>query len=85
MFTLAVLPEVVLLAELEDVVGGHADLLVPDAEGLVVGRGGFIPREHRGIQAVGVQAHPLRAGQEFPGPVNGLVLEVIAEGEVTQA
>ena len=38
----AVLPEVVRLAELEDALGGDADLLVPDAEGLVVGGGGLV-------------------------------------------
>ena len=80
----AMLPEVVLLAELEDALGGDADLLVPDAEGLVVGGGGLIAGEHGGVEAVGVQAHPLGAGQKLPGPVNGLLLEVIAEGEVAQ-
>ena len=80
----AVLPEVVRLAELEDPVLGNTDLLVPDAEGLIVGGGGLVAGEHGGIQAVGVQTHPLGAGQEFPRPVDSLVLEVIAEGEVAQ-
>ena len=80
----AVLPEVVLLAELEDVVGGDADLLVPDAEGLGVGGGGLVPGEDRREQPVRVQTHPLRAGQKLPGPVDGLVLKVVAEGEVAQ-
>ena len=80
----AVLPEVVLLAELEDALGGDADLLVPDAEGLVVGGGGLVAGEHGGIQPVRLQSNPLRAGQKLPGPVDGVPLEVVAEGEVAQ-
>src|SRR5699024_7198083 len=73
----AVLPEVVLLAALEDPVGGNADLLVPDAEGLLVGGGGLVAGENRGIEPVGVQTHPLRAGQELPGPADGVALEIV--------
>ena len=80
----AVLPEVVLLSELEDALGGDADLLVPDPEGLVVGGGGLIAGEDGGIEPLRVQAHPLRAGQKFPGPVDGVPLEVVPEGEVSQ-
>ena len=72
------LPEVVLLAEAEDALGRDADLLVPDFERLVI-----INIDGR-IQAVGVDADPVRAGQEFPAPVNGLALEVVAEGEVAE-
>ena len=50
------LPEIVLLAELVDAVGGDADLLVPDAEGLVVGGGGLVAGEHGGVEPVGLQA-----------------------------
>ena len=78
------LPEVVRLAELEDPVLGNTDLLMPDAEGLIVGGGGLVAGKHGGIQTVGVQTHPLGAGQEFPRPVDSLVLEVIAEREVAQ-
>ena len=80
----AVLPEVVLLAELEDALGGDAHLVVPDVPGLVVGGGGLVAGKDRGIEPVGVQAHPLRAGQKLPGPVDGVPLEVVAEGEVAQ-
>ena len=72
----AMLPEVVLLAETEDPVGGDAHLLVPDVEGLVIV---FIDR---GIQPVLVQAHHL--GQELPAPVDGFPLEVVAKAEVAQ-
>ena len=72
----AVLPEVILLAEAEDSVGGNADLLVPDVEGLV------IVLIDGGVEAVLLQAHDL--GQELPGPGDGFLLEVIAEGEVAQ-
>ena len=74
----AVLPEVVLLAEAEDLLGGDADLVVPDVPRLV------IVQIDGGVQAVRLQAHPLGAGQELPGPGDGLMLEVIAEGEVAQ-
>ena len=78
------LPEVVLLAELEDALGGDADLLVPDPEGLVIGGGGLIAGKDGGVEPLRVQAHPLRAGQKFPGPVDGVPFEVVAEGEVAQ-
>ena len=74
----AMLPEVVLLAEAEDALGRDADLLVPDFERLVV-----VNVDGR-VQAVGVDADPVRARQELPAPVNGLALEVVAEGEVAQ-
>ena len=80
----AVLPEVVLLAELENAVLGDADLLVPDAERLVVGGRGLVAGENRGIQAVRVEADPLGARQEFPRPVDGLGLEIVAEREVAE-
>jgi len=73
-----VLPEVVLLAEAEDLLGGDADLVMPDVPCLV------IALVHGGIQPVGLQAHPLRAGQELPAPGDGLMLEVVAEGEIAQ-
>ena len=74
----AVFPEVVLLAEAEDTLRGNADLLVPNVKSLVV------VHIHRGIETVGIKTHPVGAGQKFPAPVNGLALEVIAEGEVAQ-
>ncbi len=80
----AVLPEIVLLAEFEDPAGGNADLLVPDAERFVVGGGGLVPGEHGGVQAAGVQPHPLGGGQKLPGPVDGLLFEVVAKGEIAQ-
>ena len=80
----AVLPEVILLAKLEDALGGDADLLVPDAEGLIVGGSGLIAGKDGGVEALGVQTHPLLAGQKLPGPVDGLLLEVVTEGEVAQ-
>ena len=72
----AVLPEVIGLAEAEDLLRGYAHFLVPDLEGLV------IVLIDGGIQPVLVQAHHL--GQKLPTPVDGLVLEVVTEGEVAQ-
>ena len=74
----AMLPEVVLLAEAEDALRGDADLLVPDLPGLIV------VHIDGGIEPVGIQAHPLGRGQELPAPGDGLVLKVVAKGEVAQ-
>ncbi len=69
-------PEVVFLAEAENLFSRNADLLVPDVERLVV-----IQIDGR-IQAVLIKADDLR--QEFPGPGNGFVLEIIPEGKVAE-
>ena len=66
----------ILLAEAEDLLLGNADLFVPDVEGLVVAL------IYGGIQPILLQ--PYHLGQKFPAPGNGLVLEVVAEGEVAQ-
>ena len=80
----AMLPEVILLAEAEDAVFGDADHVAPDGEGLVICGGRLVAREDGRIEAIRLKADPLGAGQEFPCPGNGLLLEVIAEGEVAQ-
>ena len=72
----AVLPEVVCLAESDDVSLGHADLVAPDSVRLVVLLVNGGPEQICGdLKTV---------GEEFPCPRNSLVLEVIAEGEVAQ-
>ena len=72
----SVLPEVVGLAEAEDPLGRDAHHLVPDLKGFLV------LQVDGGIQPVRLQAHHLR--QKLPGPGNGVLLEVVAEGEVAQ-
>ena len=72
----AVFPEVVGLAEAENLLRRHAHFLVPDLEGFVV-----IFVDGR-IQAVLVQANHL--GQKLPAPGDGFPLEVVTEGEVAQ-
>ena len=74
----AVLPEVILLAEAEDALGGNTDLLVPDLPCLVV-----IDIDG-GIQSVRVYADPVGTGQELPAECNCFLLEVITEGEVSE-
>lgn len=54
----------------------NTDLLVPDLKGLV------ILLVDRGVQPVGIQ--PNHLGQELPAPCNGLVLEIVTEGEIAQ-
>ena len=83
------LPEVITLSvlitvESRNLLRRNTNLLVPDLKGLIVGRGGLVAGEDGGIKAVRINAHPLRAGQEFPGKGNGLLFEVIAEGEIAQ-
>ena len=80
----AMLPEIILLAEAEDALGGDANLVAPDGEGLVVRRGRLAAGEHRGVQAVRLQADPLGAGEELPRPGDCLMLEVVAEREVAE-
>ena len=55
-----------------------ARVLQPDAGRLVVVE---IDRDR---EPLGVQPEPFLAGQELPGPVDGLALEVVAEAEVAQ-
>ena len=69
-------PEVVLLAVAEDPVLRDADLLGPEAERLVV------VEIDRGVEAVLRQAED--PGDEVPGEGDGLLLEVVAEGEVAE-
>ena len=78
------LPEVVRLAKLEDTVLRNPDDLMPDAEGLVVGGGGLVAGEDRGVQPLRVQAHPLGAGEELPGVGDGFLFKIVPEGEVAQ-
>ena len=70
------LPEVVSLAETEDILSRDADFFVPNFKGFLVI---FIDRR---IQTILFQANHL--GQELPTPGNGLVLKVITKGEIAQ-
>ena len=72
----AVLPEIVLLAELVDVIRRDMHVVQPDVVGLLV------IHIHGRIQTVRVQTDALR--QEFPCPRNRFLLEIIAEGEISQ-
>jgi len=73
---LAHFPEVVLLAEAQDVVGIDVGAGAPDVGGLVVGLVDGDP------EAVLGELPDFR--QEFPGPGNGLALVVVAEGPVAE-
>ena len=74
----AVLPEVVLLAHAVDPILGNPHHIPPNVECLVV------LQVDRRIEPVRLQTHPLGVGEELPGPLNGVVLEVIPKGEVPQ-
>ena len=76
--TCSVLPEVILLAEAEYLLGRNAYLVMPDIPRLV------IVEINRGIEPVRVEADPFLAREELPAPRYCLVLEVIAEGEVSE-
>ena len=74
--TAAVLPEVISLAELDDTLTGYAYLVCPDITGFVV---------------LLIDSHPQALRRDLqnlceilPRPSNSLMLEVVAEGEVTQ-
>ena len=75
------LPEVVLVAEALDPLHRHADHLVPDRLGLVVGL------VHGDPQSVAVEAPPTVGrvcGDQFPAPGDRRLLEVVAEAEVAE-
>ena len=74
--TCAMLPEVVLSSEAENALRCNADLLIPDLECLII-----ILIDGR-IQAVRIKTNDL--SQKLPRPVNRLVLEIIAKGEITK-
>src|SRR5579871_995595 len=69
-------PEVRRLAEPPEAARGHADLVQPDVGGLVVILVNGDP-ESRGIELEG-------SGEQLPGEADGVSLEVVAKGEVTQ-
>ncbi len=72
----AVLPEVVFLAEADHVVFRNADVLRPDVPCLVViFVDGAVKLVRRDLEDF---------GEELPGPVDGVILEVVAKGEVAQ-
>ena len=64
------------VADANNTLGGHTHLLVPDVVGLVI----FLI--HRDVQAFRRQL--VNRGQQFPGVLNGVFLEVIAKAEVAQ-
>ena len=66
------------VADADDAVGRHADAVVPQRVGLVVG---VVDGDQ---QAVLVDAEPLRAGDELPGEADRVFLEVVAEAEVAE-
>ena len=76
------LPEVVLLVGFQDALGRH--VLEPDVHGLLV-EGQSVPGvafKHGDVEAVFVDAIPV--GQQFPGPVNGLPLEVVPKRPIAE-
>ncbi len=79
---LAHLPEVVVLVAADDVVLGQEAL--PVVVGLAVERHAVLGRAlvHRGVHPVGGQ--PVDVVQQLPGPLDGLLLEVVAVGPVAQ-
>ena len=79
------LPEVVgserralVVADADNALGRYADLLLPDVERFVIG---FI---HGDPQSLFRQVEPVFTGQQFPRVADRVMLEVIAEAEVTQ-
>ena len=73
-------PEVVFHAENLHVLGIEA-LVLPDGTGLfIVGKGG----DPQLFRVKAVTALVLRGGQQLPGVVDGLFLEVVADGEVAK-
>ena len=76
-------PEVVLRAELVDPVGRDA-LRLPELVRLLVPGQSALAVEHGGGEPLLREAEPARAGHELPAPGDGVLLEVVAEGEVPE-
>ncbi|GAA2917732.1 hypothetical protein GCM10020221_12420 [Streptomyces thioluteus] len=72
-------PEVVLLAQALDALGGDADHVAPDPLGLVVVLVDGDP-ELLGVETEAAVGH--RGGQQLPGELDRALLEVVTEGEV---
>jgi hypothetical protein len=77
------LPEIVrskrrslVVADADDAFHRQADFIAPDGESLVVGV------VDRGKQAL--SGKPPNPGQQFPGPENGVALEIIAERPIAK-
>ena len=66
------------VADADHALGGNADFLGPDVVGLVIGGVDGDPELLLG------QVQPLVGGQKFPGVMDGIALEVVAEAEVAQ-
>ena len=77
------LPEIFFAPKEQDVVRMHARLLLPDISGFVIsGDIALVILEAGGIQPVLRQAPDIR--QELPGPGDGFLLVIIAEGPVAE-
>jgi hypothetical protein len=74
--TRAVLPEVISFAKTNNALCGNADLVVPNVEGFV------ILLVDRGPEKLCGDLESY--GKELPSPLDSLLLEVVAEGEVTE-
>ncbi len=71
-------PEVIVFTHALKAVGGNFDFVVPNVVGFVV-------IEINGDSKLfGRDTHPFFSGQEFPGPVDGFALEIVAKAEVAQ-
>ena len=71
-----VLPEVVFLTKTENTFRCNTYFFIPDIKCFI------IIHIHGWIQAIRIQSNYFR--QEFPGPVDGFMLEIISKREVTQ-
>ena len=76
------LPEIVVLVAADDVVFGKK--LLPIVVSLLVERHAVLVRtfEHRGVHPLGGQ--PVNVVQQLPGPLDRLLLEIVAVGPVAQ-
>ena len=71
-------PEVFVLVEVLQAVGGKLDFVEPDFRGLGVV---FIDRRRKRF---GGEPEPFLFGEEFPRPVNRLAFEIVAETEIAE-
>ncbi len=77
------LPEIVFQAVLKDALFGDAGF-DPETLGFVVARHAVRAFKNRDVKAVLGNAEPLGAGHQLPGEFDGVLLEVVAEGEIAE-
>jgi hypothetical protein len=77
------LPEIVFCAKLEDAIFRHT-LSEPQVVGFGIARDSVFAFEDRHVQLLFINPEPLRRRDQLPGVGDGVFLEVVAKGKISQ-